>query len=253
MAEQIETEWSGRHAHKDALRAEVWFRLQQAQAAIHDPFGHIPNFVGAQQAADRLAELPCWQQAHVIKCNPDTPQSPVRLRALQDGKRLYMAVPRLSQTHCFVELNADTLHQQQIPLEQAAASRTALHAGRTVSFEEMLAIDLVIVGCVAVSRQGDRTGKGAGFADLELAMLKQFGLLPTVTPILTTVHPIQIVGRDEIPMQPHDWALDYIITPQETIETHSSHPRPAGIDWNALRPDQLENIPILQTLQSLNQ
>jgi 5-formyltetrahydrofolate cyclo-ligase len=73
MSEFIETEWSGRHLQKDRIRHEVWSRLQQAQVVQHDPFGHIPNFVDAQQAADRLATLPCWQQASVIKCNPDKP------------------------------------------------------------------------------------------------------------------------------------------------------------------------------------
>jgi 5-formyltetrahydrofolate cyclo-ligase len=81
-------------------------------------FGHIPNFVGAQKAAQRLAALPIWQRAKAIKCNPDSPQIPVRLRVLQDGKRLYMAVPRLTSTRCFVELTAEDLQQRNIRLKR---------------------------------------------------------------------------------------------------------------------------------------
>ncbi|MBD2018751.1 5-formyltetrahydrofolate cyclo-ligase, partial [Leptolyngbya sp. FACHB-36] len=210
---EANTEWSGRHADKDSLRTDVWSRLKQAQVAVRDPFGHIPNFVGAAQAADRLAALPSWQQATIVKCNPDSPQAPVRLRALEAGKRLYMAVPRLTSRHCFVELHADAMQQRGIPLKQAATMKTALSVGRLVSFEEMAAIDLVVVGCVAVARQGGRTGKGAGFADLELAMLQEFDLVQPQTPIVTTVHPLQIVDSSRLPMQSHDWAIDWIVTP----------------------------------------
>jgi 5-formyltetrahydrofolate cyclo-ligase len=245
----MNTEWSGRHHDKDQLRAEIWSSLKQNNASIHDPFGRIPNFVGAQTAAQLLGKLPIWQQAKTIKCNPDSPQNPVRLRALQDGKRLYMAVPRLTDDRCFVELTAENLHSRNIPLAEAASARKAVTCGRLVSFAEMQPIDLAIVGCVAVTRHGGRTGKGAGFADLELAMLAEFGLVKNDTPIVTTVHPLQIVADSRLPMQPHDWALNWIVTAEEVIETNTSYPRPIGLNWEELRSEQLENIPILRKLQ----
>lgn len=245
----METEWSGRHSDKDALRTEVWSLLKQKGVARRDPFGHIPNFVGAEQAAERLAALPIWQQAQVIKCNPDSPQKPVRLQALKDGKRLYMAVPRLTSKRCFVELSAADLQQRNIPLEEAATMRQALVHGRLVSFEEMQPIDLVLVGCVAVTCSGGRTGKGAGFADLELAMLKEFGLVQDATPIATTVHSLQVVEPSRLPMLAHDWALDWIVTPEAAIATQTNYPRPTGLDWNSIRPDQYQKIPILRSLK----
>ncbi len=249
MSNDIKTNWSGYHPDKDNLRAEVWSLLKQQGASIRDPFGHIPNFVGAEKAAERLAALPIWQRAKAIKCNPDSPQIPVRLRALQDGKRLYMAVPRLTSTRCFVELTAEDLQQRNIPLEEAAIARKALTYGRLVSFEEMQPIALVMVGCVAVTRNGGRTGKGAGFADLELAMLKEFGLVQPDTPIVTTVHPLQIVEQERLPMQAHDWALNWIVTPEEAIATNTSYPRPTGLDWETIRPEQFKKIPILRQLK----
>jgi 5-formyltetrahydrofolate cyclo-ligase len=249
MSNNVKTNWSGYHPDKDDLRDEVWSLLKQQGVAIRDPFGHIPNFVGAQKAAERLAALPIWQRAKAIKCNPDSPQIPVRSRALQDGKRLYMAVPRLTNTRCFVELTAEDLQQGNIPLEEAAIARKALTYGRLVSFEEMQAIDLVMVGCVAVTRNGGRTGKGAGFADLELAMLKEFGLVQSDTPIVTTVHPLQIVEEERLPMQAHDWALNWIVTPEEVIETNTTYSRPAGLDWDTIRPEQFKKIPILRKLR----
>lgn len=249
MSNNVKTNWSGYHPDKDDLRDEVWSLLKQQGVAIRDPFGHIPNFVGAQKAAERLAALPIWQRAKAIKCNPDSPQIPVRSRVLQDGKRLYMAVPRLTNTRCFVELTAEDLQQRNIPLEEAAIARKALTYGRLVSFEEMQAIDLVMVGCVAVTRNGGRTGKGAGFADLELAMLKEFGLVQSDTPIVTTVHPLQIVEEERLPMQAHDWALNWIVTPEEVIETNTTYSPPAGLDWDSIRPEQFKKIPILRKLR----
>jgi len=241
------TEWSDRNPAKDAVRNTVWANLQHAHACGRDPVGHIPNFIGAEQAADRLTQLPIWQKAQVIKCNPDSPQMPVRLRALQAGKRLYMAVPRLTRKHCFVELTAEHLDQQNVPLEQAAQMKQALIYGKQVSFAEMQPIDLVIVGCVAAAADGGRTGKGAGFADLELAMLQQFGLVHSATAIATTVHSLQIA--DSVPLEPHDWPLDWIVTPETVIQTASNVPRPTKIDWQALQPKQLQKIPILRQLK----
>jgi 5-formyltetrahydrofolate cyclo-ligase len=249
MLNDTQTNWSGYHPNKDRLRAEIWSLLKQEGVSIRDPFGHIPSFVGAEEAAERLAALPIWQQAKTIKCNPDTPQIPVRARALQEGKRLYMAVPRLTNTRCFVELTAKDLRDRNITFEDAAIARKALTYGRLVSFEEMEAIDLAIVGCVAVTRNGGRTGKGAGFADLELAILKVFGLVRDEIAIATTVHPLQIVEDSCLPMQPHDWALNWIVTPEAVIQTNTSYPRPAGLNWDAIRPEQYEKIPILRKLR----
>ncbi|MBD1907489.1 5-formyltetrahydrofolate cyclo-ligase [Funiculus sociatus GB2-A5] len=248
MSNNIKTTWSGYHADKDNLRADIWSLLKQKGLAIGDPQGHIPNFVGSQKAAEQLADLPIWQQSKAIKCNPDSPQIPVRSRALKDGKRLYMAVPRLTNTRCFVELTAEDLQQRNIPLEEGAIARKALTYGRLVTFEEMQPIDLVMVGCVAVTRNGGRAGKGAGFADLELAMLKEFGLVQSDTPIVTTVHTLQIV-EERLPMQPHDWGLDWIVTADEAIATNTTYPRPAGLDWDTIRPDQYKEIPILRKLR----
>jgi len=241
-------EWQGRHGAKDRLRQEIWAALQAHQAVKRDPVCHIPNFVEAATAATQLAALDVWQQARVVKCNPDAPQKPVRLQALAAGKLLYMAVPRLAKQQCFVALERETLEQKGIPLATAANRREALIHGQLVAFDEMQPIDLVVVGCVAVSPSGGRTGKGAGFADLELAMLREGGLVQSATPIATTVHPLQVVASDRLPMQPHDWPLDWIVTPEEAIATQTPYPRPSGLDWDALQPDQLQQIPVLKRL-----
>ncbi|MCX6078324.1 MAG: 5-formyltetrahydrofolate cyclo-ligase [Chloroflexi bacterium] len=249
MANSGESHWMGRHAGKDELRHQIWTALKESGDAIGDPFGWIPNFVGADKAAARLAELPIWKSAGVVKSNPDAPQAHVRLRALQDGKILYMAVPRLAEDRCFIELTAADLLARGIALEDAAQWQIAVEIGKRVAFEEMKLIDLAVTGCVAVTRAGGRTGKGAGFADLEFAMLRQFGLLSPGTPIVTTVHSMMVVENERLPIQPHDTFLNWIITPDETIEVVTAGPQPGGIDWDRIRPDQFETIPVLRKLK----
>ncbi|MEA5467134.1 5-formyltetrahydrofolate cyclo-ligase [Leptothoe sp. PORK10 BA2] len=238
--------WSGRHPGKDILRQRIWSTLKAHQVVHGDPMGHIPNFLGADVAADRLAETALWQRAQVIKCNPDSPHRAVRLRALADGKVLYMAVPRLSRNQCFVELTAAALEVKRVALQDATTMGGAMNHGRLVAFGEMQSIDLVVVGCVAVSNDGGRTGKGAGFADLELAMLRDYGLIAEHTPIVTTVHDLQIVDPAELPMQDHDWGLDLVVTPTRSVVTDNIHPKPTGLDWDTIQPDQMAKIPILR-------
>ncbi|WP_031292782.1 5-formyltetrahydrofolate cyclo-ligase [Leptolyngbya sp. Heron Island J] len=238
--------WSGRHTGKDALRQRIWSTLKAHKATRRDPVGHIPNFLGAEVAAARLAETSLWQRAQVIKCNPDSPHTAVRLKALVDGKTLYMAVPRLFRKKCFVELTATALEQKGVALKEAASMGGAMSHGRLMTYAEMQAIELVVVGCVAVTLNGGRTGKGAGFADLELAMLRECDLIAEDTPIVTTVHDLQVVDTALLPMQPHDWGLDLIVTPTRCLATDNNHPKPQGLDWDSIQPDQIANIPILR-------
>ncbi len=245
----MQTEWSGHHEAKDRLRNQVWTELKIQGAAVGNPVGHIPRFVGAEQAAEQLAALPCWHQAQVVKCNPDRVQEPVRLRALQDGKQLYMAVPRLTKPRCFVALEATHLTQQGVELSVAATNRGAMRFGQFVAFEEMQPIDLVVVGCVAVSRDGGRTGKGAGFADLELGILRQFGLVQADTPVVTTVHPVQIVAERQLPMLAHDWSLNWIVTPDGALATQPTRTQPVGIEWSQIREEQWRTIPALKAFR----
>src|ERR1700746_680884 len=81
-------------AAKAALRQEGWTAMGAADGArLPGGAGRIPNFTGAEAAAERLRSLPTWQAAGTVKSNPDSAQWPVRQRALEDGKTVYMAVP----------------------------------------------------------------------------------------------------------------------------------------------------------------
>ena len=93
---EIITRWAGRNAPKDELRNSIWQMLEETGVAVGPAVSHIPNYVGADMAAWRLAQAPAWQAARNVKCNPDPAQYQLRLRALYDGKVLFCPVPELA-------------------------------------------------------------------------------------------------------------------------------------------------------------
>lgn len=118
--------------------------------------------------------------------------------------------------------------------------------GKSVDIKN-LKIDLIVQGSVAVDEKGGRVGKGSGFGDLEVAILKEVGAITDATPIITTVHPLQIV--ENVPMTEHDVPVDAIITPDEVIEVRQQYSKPLGINWDLLSPDDYRLMPILAELR----
>ncbi|WP_343245743.1 5-formyltetrahydrofolate cyclo-ligase [Streptomyces sp. SID4985] len=226
---------------KQAVRMQVWDALAAADAvrdvSVH---GRIPNFKGAEEAADRLAGLGEWQQARTVKAVPDKAQLTVRARALAEGKTLYMAVPKLASPKPFYLLDPATL---TVPPVEAASSRTAATIAPTVDVDSLRPLDLIVLGSVAVNRDGARIGKGAGYSDIEFALLAEAGLVTPSTVVVTTVHELQVTGIP-IPTTEHDVGVDLIVTPAETIVCPKPH-RPTGLDWSALTAAKIAAIPSL--------
>jgi 5-formyltetrahydrofolate cyclo-ligase len=249
MAERDDSRWAGRNGAKAAVRDRVWSGLAEAEVNIGPVFDRIPNFVGADVAAKRLSELDEWRRARVVKCNPDAPQIPVRLRALYDGKLLFSPVPYLSKGFPYLCIDPDKLAAKGVDFETAATAQGFMEHGSRSDFEAMPKLDFCVVGCVAVTRSGGRTGKGAGFADLEQGLFRELGLVSSSTPIATTVHSSQVVADSEVVMESHDSALDYIATELELIATRTEHPQPKGVDWAKVRPNQFADIPFLSALR----
>ena len=228
---------------KRKIRERVW-KLLEEQGVARFPLpvhGRIPNFEGSERAAELLRSLEIWKRARAIVVSPDSPQHPVRERAILEGKILYMPTPRLRGD--FVELRREYVPRGEE--RRATAIRYAFRYGRTVKLGEMSPVDLVVMGSVAVDRDGGRVGKGGGYSDLEYAILRELG--NRELPVVTTVHPLQIVDR--VPMEPHDVPVDYIVTPDEIIETHTPHPKPRGIRWELVSNARSEGMPVLRELK----
>jgi 5-formyltetrahydrofolate cyclo-ligase len=233
---------------KAARREEVWAALSvKGVARFPAPAGRIPNFVGAEAAADRLASTAEWKQAATLKANPDSPQWPVRQRALEDGKRVYMAVPRLAAARPFFLLDPARLTTSA---RKASSIKGASGAGVTVDLHDLTPVDLVVAGSVAVGRDGARLGKGGGFSDLEMAVAAAAGLVDAHTVVATTVHQRQVLDAGRIPTAAHDIHVDLIVTADDVIRC----PRPRRhrlptLRWDELTDDKIAAIPLLQRLR----
>jgi 5-formyltetrahydrofolate cyclo-ligase len=241
--------WAGRNASKDSVRNDIWRSLEATGTGIGPVWSVIPNFVGADTAAWRLAQTPGWRAASTIKCNPDPPQIPVRLRALYDGKVLYAPVPYLTKDFPYLRIDPRRLQAKGVSFELAATSEGYMAHGERIEFEDVEPLDFCIVGSVAVTRDGGRIGKGAGFADLETGIFRELGKIAPTTPMATTIHSSQLVESARVVMLPHDSPLDHIATEAELIATGNSDPRPKGVAWDAVQPDQFESIPFLKALR----
>lgn len=230
---------------KQELRERIWDELEERGVARFPfpPHGRIPNFTGAEEAAERLTELAAWQDATVIKANPDSPQLPVRRAALRDGKTVYMAVPRLRDEECFLRLDPEEIAD----INHATTIGGSAEVGEQVHPGAMDTVDLVVSGSVGVTAAGARIGKGEGYSDLEFAILGEFGLAEEGTPTVTTVHEIQVLERP-VPTTDLDVPMDRIVTPDRTVRTDAPDRKPTSIDWDALSEDRLDDMPILQHL-----
>ena len=197
-------------AEKQRLREKIWREMQERGIAKFPPcWGRIPNFQGAEKAAENLRKLEEWRNAKAIFVSPDSPQRKVRENALKDGKILVMASPRLKKGFLVIK-------PEKVKGKEAYAStiRGAFQfAEQTQNFPKP---DLVVTGSVAVDIHGNRLGKGGGYGDRELEIIRsRFGKVP----VATTVHDMQVV--DFVPSEPHDQKIDIIVTPTRIIRVKS--------------------------------
>jgi len=236
---------SANFATKAQARAWVWDALHEqgvARAPL-PPHGRIANFAGAEAAAQRLLQEPLWRDARAIKVNPDSPQRHVREAALRQGIRVYVPTPRL-QGGFFL------LDPHGIPeacYGEAASRATMARWAVPVALDRLPQFDAIVTGCVAVTAAGKRAGKGAGYSDLEYAILRELGF--AAVPVATTVHDLQVL--DDFPVEGMDQPLTVICTPTRTLRVAIPAAAPERVEWERLRAEDLDAMPILRDLQAL--
>ncbi|KAL3791734.1 hypothetical protein HJC23_007501 [Cyclotella cryptica] len=279
MKSQAEQEYAKlRTPWKWRIRKAVWDFLEEKDIAQYPrPVHHrIPNFLGADEAAKSLATLPEFQNANLVKVNPDTPQRKVRHFVLESGKTLLTPQPRL-RTGFFSTLSTNNV-PPDVPIEALTTSKGAAQHGTPVSLYESYNVDLVVVGSTAVCpNTGARVGKGEGFAELEWGILTQQGNLDaSKVLVVTTVHDCQVLdetgeeepwmsllkkmkeedGTEEVAattpfgtLTQHDVPVDIIVTPTRIIRVPNRLPKPSGVFWDLLSPQKLSQIRVLQELK----
>jgi len=121
-----------------------------------------------------------------------------------------MATPKIKEGYLLI--NPQDLRGQE---KRASTIKGAFKLGQKI--ESFPHVDLVVEGSLAVDLEGNRLGKGGGFADREISHLLSEGSINWNTPLCSIVHPLQIL--DNIPTEDHDEKINMIVTPHITIRT----------------------------------
>lgn len=186
---------------KKNLRSKIW-RLLAERKIARPPFpchGRIPNFVRADQAAERLRDIPEFVAARSVLVSPDSPQRSVRELVVSEGETLVMATPRLKDGYILIE------PPLRCNVSIACTIRGAYQHGRLIG--ELHKVDFVVEGCVAVDLDGNRLGKGGGYGDREIAEARR---LDAEVKVAVTCHSIQVVPY--VPRSELDLPVNYIAT-----------------------------------------
>jgi len=233
---------------KKSMREKIWRLMEELDIARfpRPVFGRIPNFIGAETAAKRLFNMNLWKKARIVKVNPDSPQKPVRKRALEDGKILLMPTPRIRRG--FLLINPNSVPRGAY--SYASTIRGAFIYGKVLNLNEIPKVDLIVIGSVVVDIYGTRIGKGGGYAELEYGILREVNAVNEKVPVVTTVHEVQVV-KERLPREKHDLPVDVIITPKRVLTSLNPYPKPAGIYWDILDERKISQIPILGELKTL--
>jgi len=196
---------------KETIRNIVWGKLQK-EGISHSPYGRIPPFKGQEEAAELLRKLKIYKNAKKIFVPPDQAQYPVRFNCIEDGKILIMATPGLKDG--FYEITKNNPNWKK-----AIHSHQVKYYGKKLktSLEEIGKIDLMVTGAVAVSKKGQRIGKGSG----------------------------------ELPFSFYDVSINYIVTPKEIIKIENPAPRPSGIDWEYIKNKNKNLIKKMRPLKEI--
>lgn len=229
---------------KQELREEMWRRMEELHIArFPGAFGRIPNFEGTEKAALKLTLLEEWRRSSVVKINPDSPQAPVRRLAFQNNITVIMPTPRLRRG--FLLLDPARIDRKDYGF--ASTIKGAFTLGRRIELADLPNVDLVVVGSVAVNEQGERIGKGGGYSEIEWAVAREFSKVEENTPIMTTVHDVQLV-KEFFEVAPYDLPVDWVVTPTVSLRVKRIREKPRGVYWSLIRPEKIREIPILQEM-----
>ena len=234
------------------IRQQIWEKLRpvaKPDSRFHLNFAEfIPDFEGSSQAIDRVVTQPFYRQGRYAFVTPDNGLADLRRRMLDDGKTLVVSTYGIFRGFVLLE-----------PAKIAAGHTLFAswldgleHFGTPIGLAEIEqrgSFDFMVTGASAVALNGVRFGKGHGFFDMEWGMFTDIGVASEDTPVTAVVHDVQVVDENLVPSET-DILVDSIATPSRFISMNRG-PRPRGIKWELLKPEQLAATPPLQELRRM--
>jgi len=206
----------------------------------------IPDFAGSGLAMDALCSLAAYQNAKHVFVTPDNSLIELRRRLLQAGVSL--VVSSYNMASGFYLLRPGSVPQGH---ELYGAWPDGLaHFGEPLDLQALSKLgrfEFVATGASAVATSGVRFGRGHGFFDLEWRIFSDMGLVNNHTPLATVVHDVQVLDKKLYP-SPDDVLVDWICTPTRTLTVQRDTPRPRGVQWKDISPEQIQANPALAEL-----
>ncbi|MCS7191449.1 MAG: 5-formyltetrahydrofolate cyclo-ligase [Armatimonadetes bacterium] len=197
---------------RERLRRRIWHLMEAAGVLTFplDVFGKVPNFIGAERAAELLAQQIEFEQAKVIFVSPDHVLRRVRELVLERGKILAISLPQ------------PLIRQGKPKLLQITERKTikaATNVDNFLRYGQPLSqpVDLAVLSSVVVDRKGNRLTPRKEFGDKYWHMLLESGFAHKGTKIATIVHPLQFADDLAKWITEEDVKADLIVTPEEVI------------------------------------
>lgn len=248
-------------------RLRTWRRVrpQLARYAIpdsrlhHDIAAFVPNFQKSSIAIDRVLGLDSYKSAAVVFASSDNSLEHLRYRVLKDGKKLLVATRDLRRG--FVLIDPRKISEDRYELASCLDGMEKPGVGRHVTLaqlqEEGVAVNMFVMGAWVVSRRGSQLWSNGETSRLAWLLLADRGILRTETPVISVVHGCQLVDEEEVEAvdkqnQLEDLQCDYIVSPNEVIQTKEPHrPDTLGTWLDKLHDDLIHNTPPLQELKGI--
>lgn len=178
---------------KEEVRKYIYNLLIGEKVCLFPCKGHIPNFVGVEESIRNIFELDEFKKSKRIFISPDTPQRKILDYIDLNEREIYIASPRLRNGMLRIKNKGKNLKEILINSEKV-----------NIPF-----VDIAIIGSVAVDLNGNRIGKGGGYGDREISMLKSINKDLIV---ITNVHELQILNDLSYLMKDYDQKVDIIVT-----------------------------------------
>lgn len=158
MTEQEEAppplQWESIPSSKKEIREKIWDYIEKYDIVEFPKpvFNRIPNFKGADKAAEKILEMKEFQNAKVVTVNPDKPQETIRYFTMQKDKDLLVPTPRL-RSGLFNKIVPPTTNEED--LRKCSTQQGVKFHREPITLENGVRIDVIFAGSVAVSKKGN--------------------------------------------------------------------------------------------------
>lgn len=227
---------------------EVLHRVGRPDSRFHWDFSlFIADFEGSDAATARILDMEAWADAETVFITPDNSTELLRREALRGQKELLVTTYGIRRG--FLRVAPGAVPDDEVSY---AATLDGLDVyGIPITLAQMrdaAPLPLMVTGGSAISRNGIRFGKGHGYFDLEWAMLSEIGRTDASTQIVDIVHDEQVVDVD-LDSEPHDVAVDWVVTPTRTIAVGAGTRPPGRVLWELIPGSEHETLPPILELR----